>query len=67
MANNTSNNPATEGDDTITGTSQEDGLTGGHGSDDVSGGDGDDVLRGDQGITGTWHFETFDYNFSSSA
>ncbi len=67
MTNNTSDNPATDGNDTISGTSQNDGLTGAFGDDSITGNGGDDVLSGDQGITGTWHFETFDFNFSSSA
>ncbi len=67
MAKNTSNSPGADGQDSIGGTSQGDSLTGGNDSDVVSGGLGDDLLQGDQGITGTWFFETFDYNFGSSA
>ena len=67
MAQNTSNNPATDGDDTISGTGQNDGLSGAYGNDSITGNNGDDVLSGDQGITGSWHFETFDRNFSSSS
>ncbi|MEM9436667.1 MAG: Hint domain-containing protein [Pseudomonadota bacterium] len=67
MANNTSDIPGTEGADNISGSGGDDQLTGALGADTVSGGSGDDVLRGDQGITGTWHFETFDFNFSSAS
>ena len=44
MAANDSSNPATDKNDTITGTSGSDTFTGGGGSDSISGGGGDDVL-----------------------
>lgn len=67
MVSNTSNNPATDGNDSINGSNAVDELTGAFGDDSIRGGGDDDLLRGDQGITGTWHFETFDRNFSSAA
>ena len=67
MADNNSSNPGQETDQTVSGTSGDDQLTGGLGSDDVVGGAGDDVLVGDGPIAGAWHYETFDYNFSSAA
>ena len=67
MANNNSSNPGQETDQTVTGTSTDDQLTGGLGNDEVVGGAGDDVLVGDGPIAGAWHYETFDYNFSSAA
>ncbi len=67
MADNSSDNPATEGNQTITGSGASDQLSGGFGNDTITGGTGDDVLRGDGPISGFWHFETFDYNFSSAA
>lgn len=66
MADNDSGNPATQGDQTINGTGADDQLSGAFGNDTINGGDGDDVLRGDGPIEGTWHFETFDRNFSSA-
>ena len=66
MADNSNDNPATQGDQSIAGTSSNDQLSGGFGNDTITGGDGDDVLRGDGPIAGSWHFETFDRNFSSA-
>ncbi|SMX46261.1 Hint domain-containing protein [Actibacterium lipolyticum] len=63
MVNNTSTNPATEQDQTLTGSATEDNLSGGLGNDIISGGAGDDVLRGDSAPVGAWHYEAFDYNF----
>jgi len=67
MADNDSNNPATEGNQAITGTTGDDTLTGGLGDDTVRGRGGDDYIRGDGPVEGAWHFETFDYDFSSAA
>ncbi|MEO0402452.1 MAG: Hint domain-containing protein [Pseudomonadota bacterium] len=67
MATNDNTNPGTEGDQVITGTTGTDTLTGAFGADTITGGTGDDVLSGDGPVEGTWHFETFDYDFSSSA
>ncbi|WP_415403522.1 Hint domain-containing protein [Tateyamaria sp. SN3-11] len=67
MATNDNTNPGTEGSQVISGTTGTDTLTGAFGADTVTGGAGDDVLRGDGPVEGAWHFETFDYNFSSSA
>ncbi|WP_052700981.1 Hint domain-containing protein [Loktanella sp. S4079] len=66
MADNDSNNPATEKDQSIAGTSGADQLTGGYGNDNIAGGAGDDVLRGDGPVGNAWHFETFDHDFGSS-
>ncbi len=66
MAENDSTNPATQGDQSLTGANGADTLTGGLGSDTILGRGGDDYLRGDGPAPGTWHFETFDYDFSSA-
>ena len=66
MATNDNTNPGTEGDQVISGTTGTDTLTGAFGSDTLTGGAGDDVLRGDGPVEGTWHFETFDRDFSSA-
>lgn len=65
MANNTSSDPGLASDQTVTGTAGEDQLTGGLGDDVVVGGAGNDVLAGDGAVAGAWHFETFNYDFSS--
>jgi len=67
VAKNTSTTPGADGNDTVSGTGANDSLTGGHGDDLVSGGWSNDVLQGDLGVSGSWFFETFDYNFGSSA
>lgn len=67
MATNDNTNPGTEGDQVISGTTGTDTLTGGLGSDTITGSSGNDVLRGDGPVEGAWHFETFDFNFSSAA
>ncbi|MBY5933018.1 Hint domain-containing protein [Tateyamaria omphalii] len=67
MATNDNTNPGTEGDQVISGTTGTDTLTGAFGSDTINGGAGADVLRGDGPVEGAWHFETFDYDFSSAA
>jgi len=66
MATNDNTNPGTEGDQVISGTTGTDTLTGAFGSDTITGGDGNDVLAGDGPVDGAWHFEAFDYNFSSA-
>ncbi|GGX55043.1 hypothetical protein GCM10007385_24340 [Tateyamaria omphalii] len=67
MATNDNTNPGTEGDQVISGTTGTDTLTGGLGSDTITGSSGNDVLRGDGPVEGAWHFETFDFDFSSAA
>ncbi|KIC49142.1 Hint domain-containing protein [Tateyamaria sp. ANG-S1] len=67
MATNDNTNPGTQGDQAISGSSGADTLTGGFGSDTITGGGGADVLTGDGPVEGAWHFETFDFNFSSAA
>ncbi|ABF61918.1 Iron-regulated protein frpC (plasmid) [Ruegeria sp. TM1040] len=66
MADNDSGTPATESNQTLTGTGADDQLSGGLGDDVITGGAGDDVLRGDGPIAGSWHYETFDRNFTSA-
>lgn len=66
MSNNDNTNPGTQGDQTFNGTTGDDTLTGAFGSDTITGGAGNDVLAGDGPVAGAWHFETFDYNFSSA-
>ncbi len=66
MATNSNTNPATQGNQVISGTAGTDTLTGGLGNDTINGGAGDDVLRGDQGVQGSWHFETFNRDFTSA-
>ena len=67
MATNDNTNPGTEGNQVISGTTGTDTLTGAFGSDTINGGNGADVLSGDGPVQGAWHFETFDYDFSSAA
>ncbi|MEL7098534.1 MAG: Hint domain-containing protein [Pseudomonadota bacterium] len=67
MASNDNTNPGTEGDQVITGTTDQDTLTGALGNDQIDGGGGDDVLRGDGAVDGAWHYEVYDYDFSSAA
>jgi Ca2+-binding RTX toxin-like protein len=67
MASNDNTNPGTEDNQIIVGTSGADTLTGAFGSDTLAGGDGADVLSGDGPVEGSWHFETFDYDFTSAA
>ncbi|WP_106745275.1 Hint domain-containing protein [Yoonia maritima] len=67
MADNDSTNPATQGNQTISGSTDADQLTGGLGNDAISGGAGDDILRGDGPVAGAWHFETYDHNFGSGS
>ena len=66
MATNDNTNPGTEGDQVISGTTGADTLTGAFGNDTLTGGAGDDVLAGDGPVAGAWHFETFDYDFTSA-
>jgi len=67
MATNNNTNPATQGNQVLSGTSNADTLTGALGNDTLNGGAGNDVLAGDGPVAGAWHFETFNFNFSSSA
>ncbi|WP_299590583.1 Hint domain-containing protein [uncultured Tateyamaria sp.] len=67
MATNDNTNPGTEGDQVINGTTGTDTLTGAFGADTINGGAGADVLSGDGPVEGAWHFETFDFDFSSAA
>jgi Ca2+-binding RTX toxin-like protein len=66
VATNDSSTPATRDNDIIAGTNASDTLTGGLGNDTITGSGGADLLRGDGGVEGSWHFETFNQNFSSS-
>jgi Ca2+-binding RTX toxin-like protein len=67
MATNDNTNPGTEGDQVISGTSSGDTLTGAFGSDTITGGAGNDALTGDGPAEGSWHYEAYAYDFSSSA
>lgn len=67
MANNSNTNPGTQGNQTIAGSTSDDTLTGAFGNDTLMGGNGNDVLAGDGPVAGAWHFETFDYDFTSAA
>jgi hypothetical protein len=67
MAENNNTNPATAGDQTITSSTGDDSLTGGFGNDIINGQGGDDILHGDTGVPGSWHYETYDYNFARGA
>ncbi|MFT6023639.1 MAG: hypothetical protein ACI9PY_001756 [Ascidiaceihabitans sp.] len=67
MSTNDNTNPATQGDQTLTGSAGDDTLTGGFGNDTITGTGGNDVLAGDGPVDGAWHFETFDYDFTSAA
>ena len=66
MAENSNINPATTGNQTITSSTGDDSLTGGFGDDTINGQGGDDILHGDSGVPGSWHYETYNYNFTSS-
>jgi Ca2+-binding RTX toxin-like protein len=66
MAENSNINPATTGNQTITSSTGDDSLTGGFGNDTINGQGGDDILHGDSGVPGSWHYETYNYNFTSS-
>lgn len=67
MATNDNTNPGIATDQVISGTTGTDTLTGGLGSDTISGGLGNDILSGDGPVEGAWHFETYDFDFSSAA
>lgn len=67
MATNDNTNPGIATDQVISGTTGTDTLTGGLGSDTISGGSGNDILSGDGPVEGAWHFETYDFDFSSAA
>jgi len=64
---NSNTTPGSQGNSLFTGTSGTDTLTGGLGNDTLNGGAGNDVLAGDGPVAGAWHFETYNYNFSSAA
>lgn len=66
MVTNSNTNPGTESDETFNGTVDADTLTGGLGSDTINAGGGDDIISGDNGVPGSWHFETYDYDFTSA-
>ncbi|RUS59631.1 hypothetical protein EGN72_13075 [Pseudorhodobacter sp. E13] len=66
MVTNTNTNPGAQTNQTITASSGTDTLTGGLGNDTINGLAGNDFLRGDGAVQGAWHYETFNYNFSSA-
>ena len=67
MSTNSSSDPASQSTSVHTGTSGTDTLTGGLGNDTINGDAGNDIIAGDGPVAGAWHYETYDYNFSSSA
>ena len=67
MVTNSNTNPARETDQTIASSTGDESLTGGLGNDTINGQAGNDVLHGDSGVPGSWHYETFDKDFSSAA
>ncbi|SEM89932.1 Ca2+-binding protein, RTX toxin-related [Pseudorhodobacter antarcticus] len=66
MATNSFDNPGAQTNQTINGTATADTLTGGLGNDTIYGGAGNDFLRGDTGVPGSWHYETFNFDFTSA-
>ncbi|MHA7772762.1 cadherin domain-containing protein [Roseibium sp. M-1] len=57
-----------EGDDTIHGGNSADTLSGGAGNDTIEGGAGNDTIHGEAApVTGTWHYQVFDHDFSGNA
>jgi serralysin len=66
MAQNSSTNPATGGNTTITGSSAADQLSGGGGDDTIIGLEGNDLLSGDAPLPGQWQYSVYDRNFSSA-
>lgn len=67
MVTNTNTSPGSQGNQTITASTGTDTLTGGLGNDTINGLAGNDLLRGDGAVQGAWHYETFNYNFGSTA
>ncbi|MEM7508822.1 MAG: Hint domain-containing protein [Pseudomonadota bacterium] len=59
MAENTSDQPATSGDDTLTGTGAADSFSGGSGNDSITTGAGDDIISGDDPLFGQLAFRIF--------
>ena len=57
-----------EGDDVIQGGMSADTLSGGAGDDTVEGGAGNDTIYGEAApVSGTWHYQVYDHNFSGEA
>lgn len=67
MATNTNTNPAAQTNQIITASTGADTLTGGLGNDTINGDTGNDLLRGDGAVQGAWHFETFNFDFGTTA
>lgn len=67
MAQNSSTNPATGGNTTITGSTADDQLSGGGGNDTMPGLAGNDRLSGDAPLPGQWQYNVYDRNFDSIA
>lgn len=59
MADNSSDQPATSGDDTLIGTGAADSFSGGSGSDSITSGAGDDIISGDDPLFGQLAFRVF--------
>lgn len=66
MAVNSSTNPGTNANQTITSSSSADTLTGGGGNDTISGGAGNDVLYGDSPAAGQWSYSVYDRTFTGA-
>jgi hypothetical protein len=67
MVTNSNTNPGTEDDETFNGSATADTLSGGLGDDTINAGADDNIIAGDNGVPGSWHFETYDYDFTSAA
>ncbi len=65
MAENTSENAATGGNQKFGGTERPDSMSGGGGRDYLAGGEGDDTLSGDGPLQGQWRFAVYDRDFTS--
>jgi Ca2+-binding RTX toxin-like protein len=66
MATNSFDNPGAQTSQIINGSTGTDTLTGGLGNDTLNGGAANDFLRGDTGTPGSWHYETFNFDFTSA-
>ncbi|MEW4459349.1 cadherin domain-containing protein [Roseibium algicola] len=57
-----------DGNDTISGNNAADTLAGGAGDDTIEGGAGNDTIYGENApVSGTWHYQVYDHNFSGDA
>ncbi|MCR9282072.1 MAG: cadherin domain-containing protein [Rhodobacteraceae bacterium] len=57
-----------DGNDSISGNNAADTLAGGAGDDTIEGGAGNDTIYGENApVSGTWHYQVYDHNFSGDA